>query len=354
MKKILVVDDQEINIEILSQVFSKEYTVLTATNGEKALEIIQKEKLNICAVLLDIVMPKMDGIAVLQKIKEMKLLRFIPVIMITGDRNPAVEQKMLADGASEFISKPFSPHIVYHRVQNVIDLYQYKTQLERMLMQQTKKVEQQAKKLEQINGKLLDTLGNIVEFRDLESGEHVKRIKTFTYILGKSVMENYPEYNLTPEKLEVITAAAILHDVGKIVIPDNILNKPGRLTNDEFDIMKTHTTKGSEIIKRLEFLDDLEFSTYCYEISRHHHEKYDGKGYPDGLTGDDIPISAQIVSIADVYDALVSERVYKESYTPQKAYEMILQGECGIFNPKLLDCFKKVKQQFEENVSNTR
>ena len=180
----------------------------------------------------------------------------------------------------------------------------------------------------------------------MESGEHIKRVKDLSGILGTEIMKEFPEYNLTTEKIELIRSAAPLHDIGKVAIPDRILLKPAKLTDDEFDVMKSHTIKGCEIIERFDFIDDKEFYQYCYDICRYHHEKYDGQGYPEGLKGDDIPIAAQIVALADVFDALVSERIYKEKYPPQKSIQMILEGECGLFNPKLLKCFIKVKDDF--------
>ncbi len=267
--------------------------------------------------------------------------------MITGDSSQAVEEKGFNYGVSDYIRKPFNISVVRKRVCNIIELYEHKNQLEELVKIQTDKIEAQANKMKETNNQILDMLSSVVEFRNLESGEHIKRIKGFTKILADRVSEYNKEYELTPDKIEKITAASSMHDVGKIAIPDNILLKPGRLTPDEFEIMKTHTVKGCGILDSISFIDDKEFFEYCYEICRFHHEKFDGHGYPDGLKGDDIPIAAQIVSIADVYDALVSERVYKGKYEPDEAYNMILRGECGMFNPKIIECFKSVRPQFE-------
>ena len=208
-------------------------------------------------------------------------------------------------------------------------------------------LKEQAKKLEESNEKIIDILGTVVESRNLESGEHIKRVKGLTGVLALQVMADYPEYGLDEQKVEAIVAASSLHDVGKISIPDHILLKPSRLTEKEFEYMKLHTTKGCEILDKIEGIWDEEYKEMSYEICRYHHERYDGKGYPDHLEGEQIPISAQIVSIADVYDALVCERVYKKAFPKDIAFHMIMNGECGVFSPKLLECFQKVKNEFE-------
>ncbi len=230
-------------------------------------------------------------------------------------------------------------------MENILDLYRHKSQLELLVRKQTEKIEKQAQEMQ---NHLIDAVSAVVEFRDVESGQHIIRIKGFTKILAECVRKTHKEYGLTAEKVEKIVQAAAMHDIGKIAIPDSILLKPGKLTADEFDVMKTHTTKGCGILKSMDFINDKEFYGYCYDICRYHHEKYDGKGYPEGLSGDVIPIAAQIVSLADAYDALVSERVYKSAYSTEKAYEMIVHGECGMYNPSLIECFTMVKKDFEE------
>lgn len=190
-------------------------------------------------------------------------------------------------------------------------------------------------------------LGTIVEYRNLESGEHIKRVKNYTRILAECAMKEYPEYGLTQEKIEMMVSASSLHDIGKITIPDHILLKPGRLTKEEFELMKSHTLRGCEILDEIKLGWDPEMKQVIYGICRHHHERYDGKGYPDGLAGEDIPIAAQCVSIADVYDALVNERCYKDAFSPDEAYRMITNNECGVFSPKLMEVFYKVRKQFE-------
>lgn len=348
---ILIVDDQIVNRAVLREIFREEYKILEAANGEEAIQLITEYGKKINAVLLDIIMPVKNGFDVLKWIKEEGLLPFVPVIMITGDSYPEVEQRGFLEGVSEFLAKPFEPTIVYKRVHNVIDLYTHKNHLEKLVKKQTAKIHAQSNKLREMNNQLIECLSTAVEFRSMESGNHVRRIRGLTKILAECVKNDYPEYWLDDENIEKIASASVLHDVGKIAIEDSILLKPGRLTKEEFEIMKSHTTKGCEIVNTLDFIDDKEFFRYCYDICRHHHEKYDGKGYPDGLEGDNIPICAQIVSIADVYDALVSDRVYKAGFPKDKAYDMIMNGECGLFNPKLLGCFTKVREKFEAELS---
>ncbi|MCM1539200.1 MAG: response regulator [bacterium] len=356
-KKVLVVDDQEMNRELLEQILIEDYDVLKAADGKQALELFEQGTANLEAVLLDLLMPEMDGFAVLEAMKEKGLIGKIPVLVISSENTVNVEEKCFDYGVSDFIHKPFEPSIIRRRVKNNVDLYVYKERLEERVEIQTQALrnqyqllKEQAEKLEKNNEEIIDILGTVVECRDLESGDHIKRVKTFTRIIAEQVMEDYPEYDLTPEKVRVIESASALHDVGKIAIPDNILLKPGKLTAEEFEIMKTHTTRGSELLNNIRGAWDETYGQYCYEICRYHHERFDGKGYPDHLAGDDIPIAAQIVSLADVYDALVSKRVYKDAYAIGEAYDMIQNGECGTFPPKILACFAKVRAAFEETV----
>lgn len=336
MKKgILIVDDVEINREILTDIFWEKYDVMVAEDGNEALKILAERKEDISAILLDIYMPNLNGIEALEKMNQLHILNDIPVLMITADNSYDDENRCLQLGATDFIRKPFSSALVKTRVENAVSLFSYKKHLE-------DKVEMQKKKISETNRSIVEMLGNLVESRNLESGAHVQRVSLYTNVLANIMMEDYPETGLTPEIIEIITSAAALHDVGKIAISDSILLKPGRLTPEEFEIMKTHTTLGSEYIKSIESgIFDEEYANTSYEIARYHHERYDGRGYPEGLKGDEIPISAQLVSVADVYDALIEERCYKKPIPKEKAYEMIINGECGTFSPKLIECFKK-------------
>lgn len=355
--KVLVVDDKDLNRDLLEEILIKDYDVVKAQGGKEALELLDRKDLNIVVVLLDLLMPEMDGFAVLDAMKERGMIGKIPVLVITSEKSVGVEEKCFDYGVSDFIGKPFESSLIQRRVKNIVDLFVYKERLEERVEIQTQALrnqyqllKEQTEKMEKYNEEIIDILGTVVECRDLESGDHIKRVKTFTRILAEQVMEDYPEYELTPEKVRIIESASALHDVGKIAIPDNILLKPGKLTAEEFDVMKTHTTRGSELLNDIRGAWDDTYGQYCYEICRFHHERFDGRGYPDKLAGDDIPISAQIVSIADVYDALVSKRVYKDAYAIGEAYEMIVNGECGTFPPKILECFSKVRADFEETV----
>ena len=351
MKKptILIVDDVDINREILCEIFEG-YNTIQAENGKEAIDIIAADRDKISVVLLDVVMPVMDGVAVLEEMKKRKWIDSIPVLLITGEATTEIERKAYRLGVSDIIKKPFDAFIVKQRTMNVIELYYNKRHLEDMVELQTKVLRKQAEELQSMNDRIIDVMSNVVEFRNLESGNHVKRVKTFTNILAKHVAREYPKYHLDDNAISMITSAAALHDVGKIVIPDAILLKPGRLTPEEFETMKTHTTRGCEVIDMLADIQQGEYGKVSYEICRHHHERYDGRGYPDGLKGEEIPISAQIVSVADVYDALVTERCYKKAFTKDEAFHMILNGECGTFSPKLMRCFELARREFEDIV----
>lgn len=352
---ILVVDDAELNRDLLETILEDEFIVDTAEDGEQGMNILTEKHEQIKAILLDLHMPKMNGFTFINEMKKQGWLEKIPVLVISGERSVDIENECFELGVSDFIHKPFEPSLVKTRVKNTVDLFLYKNELEEKVELQTatlkkqyKLLQIQAKKLKKSNLRIIDILGTVVEYRNLESGEHIKRVKGFTKILAKQLMKDYPEYGLTDHIIEVIVSSSSLHDVGKITIPDQILLKPGRLTKDEFEYMKSHTTKGCSILNSIQDIWDDEYQKTSYEICRHHHERYDGTGYPDGLKGDEIPISAQIVSIADVYDALVCERCYKDAIPKDKAFHMILNGECGIFSPKLLECFRKSREQFEK------
>ena len=246
-------------------------------------------------------------------------------------------------------------HLVRKRVQNAAEHYAYRNELEAKVEEQTnvlrkayRTLKSQAEQLKRRNQDIIEILGTVVEYRNLESGEHVKRVGEYTRILAETFMVEYPEYGLTQDKINVIVSASALHDIGKITIPDSILLKPGRLTKEEFEYMKSHTTRGCELLESMKNVLDTQYKKVSYEICRHHHERFDGKGYPDGLAGDAIPLPAQLVSVADVYDALVNERCYKDAFSPEEAFHMIVNGECGVFSPRLMEVFRKVRPEFEK------
>lgn len=335
---ILIVDDMEVNRVILDGLFQEEYHLLEAENGEQAMFLLKQYHSNIAIMLLDVVMPVMDGYQVLKEMGGNGLLDEVPVVVITADNSLEGELRAFDLGASDIIVKPFEPHVVKRRVHNIIELYLHKHNLEDM-------VGQQAHKLKESNDVLVDALSSVIEYRSLESGQHIKRIRLLTRVLLQELAKNCPEYGLDQKKIEVIASASALHDIGKIAIEDRILNKPGRLTPEEFEIMKTHTVKGCQILNSLGRMSDREYLEYAYNICRYHHERWDGKGYPEGLCGDAIPVCAQAVSVVDAYDALTSDRVYKKAIPCEQAASMILNGECGAFSPRLLECFKTVEPE---------
>lgn len=352
--KILIVDDSFINRELLTEMLEDEYEVITCENGLQALELMEENYNELAIILLDLVMPVLDGVGFLKALQNKPIMKDIPILVISGETNVETEIKCFDYGVFDFIKKPFDNRLVKKRIKNAVDLYMYKNNLEERVAEQTSVISEQynllkhqADQLAKSNVSIIEILGTIVEYRNLESGEHIQRVKSYTRILGEQLMEDYPEYNLTSKQLNVIVSASALHDVGKIAIPDSILLKPGRLTKEEFEYMKEHTTKGCEIINNIRGVWSEEYAKASYEICRHHHERYDGRGYPDGLLGENIPISAQLVAVAYVYDALVNERVYKSAFSADKAFNMIINGECGTFSPKLMDCFTKCRDRFE-------
>ena len=361
-RSIMLVDDNDINRGILAEIFKDKYNIIEASDGSEAVRLINQESSKLAAVLLDVIMPGMDGYAVLEAmVKQDNLNERIPVLMITADTSTEAERTSYEKGAADVIHKPFDPVIVERRVSKAIELYDHKNNLEtkvddqtRVLKKQFIYLKKQEEKLRYSNEKVIDTIATIIEFRNMESGYHLKRIKGFVRILALTAMNNYPEVGLTPHMIEVITQASAMHDVGKISVPDSILLKPGRLTSEEFEVMKSHTTRGCEIIEKLKDIQDKEYYEACLDICRHHHERYDGRGYPDGLKGEENSIGAQLTAIADVYDALVSDRVYKSAYPVDKAYEMIKNGECGMFSPKLLACFEFARPDMEKLVAQTK
>lgn len=337
-KTILIVDDVDLNRAILDEIFHEDYNIIEACDGEEALRIINGSQV-LAAVLLDLFMPKINGIEVLRAMnQDRRKIDDIPVFLITTADN----QEMLLEGynlgAIDVITKPFFSQFLKCRVDHVVELYEHRHQLERI-------VEKQLDRLNRLNQSVIETLATALEFRDGESGEHVRRICNLTRLLMTEVSNTYPEYYLPREEIDKIVSSSVLHDIGKISIPDNILNKPGRLTSEEYEIMKQHTVKGCEMLQNMPEIMDNGVYNYSYDICRHHHERWDGRGYPDGLVGDEISIWSQVVSIADVYDALTSVRVYKKAFTREKAVEMICNGECGMFNPKVLEAFMRIKDR---------
>lgn len=357
-QKILIVDDSEMNRSILADMLGDEYEIVEAVDGAEAVARLNMDSTDISLMLLDIVMPNMDGFEVLAVMNRRNWIQDIPVIMISAENTSSYIEHAYELGVTDFISRPFDGQIVHRRVINTIMLYAKQKRLIEL-------VSDQIYEKERSNNLMVSILSHIVEFRNGESGMHVLHINMMTEILLQTVMRKTDKYNLKRSDIPIITMASALHDIGKISIPEEILNKPGKLTKEEFDTMKTHTLVGAEMLDQLTYYKDEALVKVAYQICRWHHERYDGRGYPDGLAGEEIPIAAQIVALADVYDALTSVRVYKPAFSHEKAIEMITNGECGAFNPLLLQCLlestdsireqlavNSIKQESDRNIRN--
>jgi len=345
-KSILIADDSEIDREILCELFKDNFDIIEAENGFEAISKATEADADgiLAAVLLDIAMPVISGLAVLEEIKD--ITARVPVILMTSESTPENIKQGHELGMADFIVKPFRGYGITQRVYNLITLFEDKSRLS-TLKKKNESLEKEAMDFEEFSTTMIEMLGTIIEYRGIESGLHIKRIRLYTQYLLECVEKNYSEYKLDNSTIKTICNASAVHDIGKIAIPDSVLLKPGRLTPIEYETIKSHTTRGCEILRCLDKLKNKVFLKYCYEICRYHHERWDGNGYPDRLRGDNIPISAQAVSIADVYDALTTKNVYRPRFSHEKAVEMILNGECGAFSPKLMQCFKIVSDKFK-------
>lgn len=332
--KIMIVDDAEMNREILMVILGDEYEYVQAENGRQAIHILQQD-MNIDLMLLDINMPEMNGFQVLDRMNTFHWINDIPVIMISSEEKKDVIERAYILGAEDYIRRPFDAFIVRRRVQNILNLYANQKRLMQMVADQIYEKEEN-------NNLMIGILSHVVEFRNSESGEHILHIRTATELLLRRLVQKTDEYHLSESDIVMITTASALHDIGKISIPESILNKPGKLTREEFSIIKTHTTIGADIINQMTTKMEKPLLRIAGEICRWHHERWDGHGYPDGLIGEQIPIAAQVVALADVYDALTSKRCYKDAYDHETALDMILAGECGAFNPLLLKCLQDI------------
>ena len=350
-KNMVVISENEIAgrnsaQEILLQdktMLGADYDILEATNGEEAIKLLRQYETGISLVLLDLVMPVMDGFGVLSYMNERNWIEDIPVIMISGEDSVSYVRRAFDLGVADYIKKPFDAQVVYKRVYNTITLY---AKQRRLLVLVTDQIYEKEKN----NRMMISILSQIVEFRNGESGAHVLHINIITELILERLIQKTDKYDLSGAVRGMIVTASALHDIGKIGIDDKILNKPGRLTNEEFEVIKTHSVIGASMLESLEYYKDEPLVRIAHDICRWHHERYDGKGYPDGLKGEEIPISAQVVALADVYDALISDRVYKKAYSHEKAVEMILNGECGTFNPLLLECLTDIQGRLKEEM----
>ena len=341
--QILIVDDAPVNRELLAGILGDRYRILQASEGEECINMLRRYENDIALVLIDMIMPKKDGFEVLVYMNRNHWIEDIPVIMISSDNSDDNVSRAYSLGVSDYISSPFDAKVVYNRVFNIIKLYSKQRRLVQLVTEQIYEKEKD-------NQMMIGILSHIVEFRNGESGSHVLHINKITGMLLERLIQKTDKYDLSWHDRYLITTASALHDIGKIGVDEKILNKPGRLTADEFEIMKMHTMIGASMLHSLTVYQDEELVRVATEICRWHHERYDGRGYPDGLKGDEIPISAQVVSVADVYDALASERVYKKAFPHEKAIEMIMNGECGTFNPLLLECLNDIQGRIKDEM----
>ena len=343
--KILIVDDSEMNRAILADMLEDDYEILEAENGVQGVTVIQQHIAELSLVLLDIVMPEMDGFGVLEAMNQYHWIEDLPVIMISAESGSSHVEQAYELGATDFVSRPFDPLIVHRRVINTILLYAKQKKLIGLVADQIYEKEQRS-------SLMIDILSHIVEFRNCESGNHVLRVRTITDLLLRWLAQRDSSYQLSKADISVIADASALHDIGKIAVDEKVLNKPGKLTPEEFEHIKTHTVVGGQMLRDMPIHQGERLVEVAYEICRWHHERYDGRGYPDGLVGDTIPISAQVVALADVYDALTSERVYKPAFSHEQAVNMIVEGKCGVFNPKLLNCLAEISDTLKTELEN--
>ena len=338
--KIMIVDDNELNRQVLMTILGDEYEYVQAENGREAIHLLQQD-LTIDLMLLDINMSEMNGFQVLERMNTFHWINEIPVIIISSEEKKAVIERAYIFGAEDYICRPFDAFSTRKRVQNTINLHANQKRLMQM-------VSDQIYEKEENNNLMIGILSHVVEFRNSESGEHVIQVRTVTELLLRQLIKKTDEYGLSESDISMISTASALHDIGKISIPESILNKPGKLTKEEFQIIKTHTTIGADIIRQMASKREKPLLRFAWEICRWHHERWDGNGYPDGLIGEKIPISAQVVALADVYDALTSKRCYKDAYDHETAMDMILNGECGAYNPLLLKCMHEIAPELRK------
>ena len=376
--KILIAVNDDDTREILEEMFEEtDFEAVPVETGTEATKVIDSDGKNLALVILDTDLPEISAQDIAKKISDSEFSAAIPIFVVSEDISLKMEKSMLKAGATDFRKKPFDSNLVKKKLLKFIELYSV-NELLAAERAKTKALEKQNELLKSESGaandaegsisaasgggaskaeiknftrmhdNLIELVGRIIEYRNPENHSHVRRMKGLVKIMGKHMIELYPEYGLTLEKVDMIVSAASIHDLGKQAIPDSVILKPGRFTNDEYELMKSHTLKGIDLLDSIRGCWDDEYDRIVRRIVRSHHEKYDGGGYPDGLKGDDIPIEAQLISIADTYDALVNDRVYKKAYPKDVAFNMIMAGECGVFPPKILECFKVCRGELED------
>lgn len=340
---ILIIDDSDYNRELLSEILKDEYKIIQAKNGSEGLKILEKQKQEIACVLLDISMSEMNGFEVMEEMNKNKWLQFLPVIIISSENSNDFIRRGYSLGASDYIFRPYDEVVVRRRLANTVNIYSHQKKLIQIVINNVKETER-------LSDMMVSILGHTVEFRNKESNAHIKNVSLLTKIFLEELNASTEKYNFSKDQISLISRAAAIHDIGKVSIPDEVINKPGKLTDKEFDLMKTHTTVGAKMLDSIKEYKNEPLVKISYKICRWHHERYDGNGYPDGLFADQIPIEAQVVSLADVYDALTSDRCYKKAFSHDKAIKMILHNECGVFNPDLMLVLIKIQDTLEKKL----
>ena len=372
---VIIADGNELNREMLSEVLGEKFTIVETETGSETVKAIQENAANLAAMIMDANLSEVSGLSILEKISKYPWFEVLPVIVTSDDGSLKSERAAYKAGATEFVRKPFDPGFVASKINKLYDLYSVKEQLietqEKLKVAENSaksgttastatvqqggenvagysvKVTDDFKELQRIHDNMIELIGQMVEYKNPESHSHVRRIKGLTKIMAEEMNILYPDYNLDEETIGMLVSACALHDIGKIAIPDTIMLKPGRLTDEEYEYMKSHTLRGVDIINTVQNVWNSKYDRIVHEVVRSHHEKFDGGGYPDGLKGDSIPITAQIVSLADTYDALVNDRIYKKAFPKDVAFNMINVGDCGVFPPRILECFKQCRAKLE-------
>lgn len=338
---ILVADEEEKNRERVKRVFENSYTIISVPTGKEAIIQMGNNFGDVALMIVSLSLPDMNGLQMMTVLKTKGLLDKIPVILTGYGIDEDMRTAGYRFGAQSVMQKPFSDMLLKVKVETITKVYNNVEKLEEELIFSKKR-------LENVSEKMIDVVSNLAEFRNVESKNHTKRVKEYTRIIAKKYQELFPNDGLTDEMLVNIVMAATVHDIGKIAVSDAILLKPTKLTEDEHEVLKSHTTKGEEIVSSFVGMHTDEQIKCMMQVCRSHHEREDGSGFPDGLSGDEIPLAARIVGVADMYDTLVSERIYKKAYDKKTAFNMLMSGECGAFSIKVLKCFSAARNQIEE------
>lgn len=347
---LLIVEDVELNRALLHQMFCDDFQIAEAKNGKEALEYLELHQREVAIVLLDVKMPVMDGYTVMEHMKEKQWLSHIPVVLITSDGEGDAMERGYQLGSIDVIFKPFKRHVVVQRVYNIVELYRHKNYLEEMVAKQTEELNRQYTRLQGHYEHLTEVIKDIVLYRNTESFEHTAYVREYSKILATHYQKLFPKSKMTKEMVEMIARAAAMHDVGKITMPDSLITRQGRLSDTEMEMLREHTIKGGELVRVMVEFESEEFCDICYNVCMYHHERYDGSGYPKGLKKDKIPVEAQLVGLADMYDILVHCDTNKEIFSESKAYYMLMNGVCGELAPRMKQCLESAREELEAYV----